>query len=70
MGNLNSTFLVIGATSHSKGERQAEDYYATESKAVDLLMGVEKFSNNIWECAVGGWTSCTKIRGIWLYRFW
>jgi hypothetical protein len=54
MGNLNSTFSVIGATNHSKGERQAEDYYATESKAVDLLMGVEKFSNNIWECAVGG----------------
>ena len=54
MGNLNSTFSVIGASNHSKGERQAEDYYATESKAVDLLMGVEKFSNNIWECAVGG----------------
>ncbi len=54
MGNLNSTFSVIGASNHSKCERQAEDYYATESKAVDLLMGVEKFSNNIWECAVGG----------------
>lgn len=54
MSNLNSTFSVIGASNHSKSERQAEDYYATESKAVDLLMGVEKFSNNIWECAVGG----------------
>ena len=51
MGNLNSTFSVIGASNHSKCERQAEDYYATESKAVDLLVGVEKFSNNIWECA-------------------
>ena len=53
MGNLNSTFSVIGASNHSKEERQAEDYYATEPKALDLLMGVEKFNKNIWECAVG-----------------
>lgn len=53
MGSLNSTFSVIGASNHSKEERQAEDYYATEPKALDLLMGVEKFNNNIWECAVG-----------------
>lgn len=53
MGNLNSTFSVIGASNHSKEERQTEDYYATEPKALDLLMGVEKFKNSIWECAVG-----------------
>ena len=50
---MNNVFSVIGATNHSDGERQPEDYYATEPKAVEILLENEKFSQNIWECAVG-----------------
>lgn len=34
-------------------EREANDYYATEPKAVELLMDLETFSNQIYECACG-----------------
>lgn len=34
-------------------DAEANDYYATEPKATELLLEQEKFSNNIWECACG-----------------
>lgn len=52
-GNAQSTFATLGASSHSEGERQGEDYYATDPKcAHDLHRLVEL--NNVWECAAGG----------------
>ncbi|MBR1619749.1 NAD(P)-dependent oxidoreductase [bacterium] len=48
-----STFVSIGASNHSKYERQAEDYYATDPIAAKLLLDVEPQLNNIWECACG-----------------
>ena len=48
-----TAYSILGASNHSKGERQAEDYYATEPKAVELLLEVEKFDKKIWECACG-----------------
>lgn len=48
-----SVFTTMGATSHSSGERQAEDYYATEPRAMELLLELEQFNNDIWECACG-----------------
>ena len=53
-GNAKSIFTCNGASNHSEEERQIDDYYATEPKAVELLLEREKFSNNIWECACGG----------------
>lgn len=54
MGNeLNKIYTCIGASNHSLGERQKHDYYATEPKAVKLLLEVEKFHHIIWECACG-----------------
>ena len=47
------TFIVMGATSHSKGEREKHDYYATDPVAVEELLKVETFNNYIWECAYG-----------------
>ena len=49
----NSIFKAIGASNHTTGDRQNEDYYATDPKAIELLLQEEKFNKNIWECAVG-----------------
>lgn len=52
-GNKNSIYKTLGATNHTNEERQGEDYYATDPKAAELLLQLEKFSENIWECACG-----------------
>lgn len=51
-GNKRSTFVTLGASSHSDGEREPNDYYATEPKAIKLLLEEENFWN-VWECACG-----------------
>ena len=48
-----SLFINIGASNHSKYERQPEDYYATDPIAAKLLLEVKPDLNNIWECACG-----------------
>lgn len=55
VGNNKSIYTCLGASNHSEGDRQSEDYYATEPKAIELLLEQEKFNENIWECAVGEW---------------
>lgn len=52
-GNAKSIFTCNGASNHSAGERERNDYYATEPKAVVLLLEQEKFSPYVWECACG-----------------
>lgn len=52
-GNKNSIFTTLAASNHSVGEREEHDYYATEPKAMELLLEEEKFSSIIWECACG-----------------
>lgn len=52
-GNMNSIYKTLGASNHTDKERQKHDYYATEPKAIDVLLEVETFNNNIWECACG-----------------
>jgi hypothetical protein len=53
-GNAKSIFVCNGASNHSEDERQNEDYYATEPRALEILLEVEEFSPYIWECACGG----------------
>lgn len=53
MGSLNKVFTSLGASNHAIETRQEEDYYATEPKAIELLLELEKFDKNIWECASG-----------------
>ena len=53
VGNKEGLFKVIGASNHSDHEREAHDYYATEPKAVELLMGLETFDKNILEPSCG-----------------
>jgi len=52
-GNKNSIFKTLGASNHTDKERQKHDYYATEPRAIELLLEVEEFSDHIWECACG-----------------
>lgn len=53
VGNSNSIYKTLGASNHTDKERQNEDYYATTPKAAELLLELETFSKNIWECACG-----------------
>ena len=53
VGNKNSIFKTLGATNHTNKERQKHDFYATEPKAMEILLEVERFNKNIWECACG-----------------
>ena len=42
-GNNKSIYTCLGATNHSDNEREANDYYATEPKAIDVLFeGLEQ----------------------------
>lgn len=52
-GSKKCLFRIIGASNHSDIEREVSDYYATDPKAVTLLLAEETFSDNIWECACG-----------------
>ena len=52
-GSTLSVFSNMGATNHFDSVRQNEDYYATEPKAVRLLLEKELFGSQIWENACG-----------------
>lgn len=52
-GNKQSIFTTLGASNHVEHERAEYDYYATEPKAMELLLAEELFSPTVWECACG-----------------
>lgn len=52
-GDSRSVYSMLGATNHSEKDRQEYDYYATEPRAMELLLVEEQFSPVIWECACG-----------------
>lgn len=53
-GNRKSTFVCNGASNNADSERQDDDYYATEPKAIHKLCAVEKFTPTVFEPAAGG----------------
>ena len=53
-GTSESAFKMLGASNHCDDEREENDYYATDPKAIDMLMSKETFNKNIWESAAGG----------------
>ena len=53
IGNNKSIYVCNGASNHSQAERQMDDYYATEPKALELLLEKETFNPIVWECACG-----------------
>lgn len=52
-GNSRSVHSALGARNYAQNERECNDFYATEPKALELLLKEETFSKNIWECACG-----------------
>ena len=52
-GNAKSTFVTLGASNHSITDREDNDFYATEPKALELLLDIEEFDPYVWECACG-----------------
>ena len=52
-GNTRSTFATLGANSHADHDREANDFYATDPKAAELLLEVEPELTDIWEPACG-----------------
>lgn len=50
---FNSIFSCIGASNHTEKEREKNDYYATPPAAVENLLKVEKFTQNVLEPACG-----------------
>lgn len=52
-GKTHSVFVTVGASNHSNGERQNEDFYASHPEAGEWLMRLEKFDGPIWECCCG-----------------
>lgn len=52
-GDTNSVFKTLGASNHTDVERQEEDYYATDPKAVEILLENETFNHEVWEPACG-----------------
>ena len=54
-GNKRSTFVTLGASSHSTGQREQHDYYATDPQAIDALNKIlDLEGKQIWEPACGG----------------
>ncbi len=52
-GNSKSIYITLGASNHTDKEREQNDYYATEPKALELLLEKEQFCPYVWECACG-----------------
>ena len=53
MSGDRGVFAPLGASNHTKEERQPEDLYVTDPKAVEALLAVEGFDRMIWEPCVG-----------------
>ena len=50
--------MQLGASSHSDKEREINDFYATNPKALEIFLDKLKedkivLHNDIWECACG-----------------
>lgn len=52
-GNSRSAHATLGARNYAQNDRERNDYYATEPKALELLLNLESFSNLVWEPACG-----------------
>lgn len=52
-GNSRSAHATLGARNYAQNEREEHDYYATEPKALELLLEKETFDPYVWECACG-----------------
>lgn len=52
-GSKATTWAILGASNHAIEERERNDYYATDPKAIPLLLNEESFADIIVEPACG-----------------
>ena len=62
VNSSNKVFTTLGASNHSTEERAEQDYYATDPKALEMLLEMEQFSKYVWECACGGGHLCNVLK--------
>ena len=53
IGNSRTAIAGIAPSNHSSKNRESEDFYATDPKAVDMLCELERFSPTVFEPACG-----------------
>lgn len=53
MGSSRKVFTTLGSSNHVVDEREQFDYYATDPRAVEMLLQMETFAPVIWEPACG-----------------
>ena len=53
MSGSKKVFTTLGSSNHVPEEREAFDYYATDPRAVEMLLELEPFAPVIWEPACG-----------------
>lgn len=58
----NKVFTTLGASNHINEARADHDYYATDPRALEMLLDLEDFSENVWECACGGGHLCDVLK--------
>lgn len=59
-GNSNSIYKTLGASNHTDKERESNDFYATDSVAIDLLIKKVWLPKQILEPACG--SGCLSVR--------
>lgn len=53
-GNAFSIYKTLGASNHTDEEREENDFYATDSNAINfLLSATNEINHEVWECACG-----------------
>jgi hypothetical protein len=62
IGNNKNAFACNGASNHSLKDRETNDFYATDPKAVEMLLKLEKFNKTIWEPACGKGHVCEVLK--------
>lgn len=60
IGDTNSVFKTLGASNHSDAERESKDFYATDPRAIDLLIKKVWLPKQILEPACG--SGCLSVR--------
>lgn len=53
MAGSRKLFTILGSSNHALESRETFDYYATDPKAVEMLLELEQFAPVIWEPACG-----------------
>lgn len=62
---IHNVYVNLGASNHTDNERSKNDFYATPPLAVNHLLDVEQFNQEIWEpaCGMQHITNILKDRG-------